>query len=927
MTQDEFQQLLVSAWRMPPGRSQIAAAEELTRRADDSGDPAFAYTARIMAVEAFYNGGEPTKAFVAFTWCLAAYDRGEAVSDHDKQLFWYFKSMVRLMTHFPTVTLAQTDEVLDNMSRRYTRHGFGLGPVHQLRETIARHVGDVTAAEEHYRQAITLPRGEMSDCVGCEPTWRVGHLSWLGRDEEAVETGLPTLAGENRCAEQPGSMLTALLLPFARTGRLENAAEAHRRAYRLIRTTVAELEAVAEHIVFCGLTGNEARGLELIDRHLPWLESAPTPYADMRFRAASALVLKRVVEGGHGGLELSGPSGPVTVAALAEEMTAHAVELAERFDQRNGTSEQSEEIADLLEAEPLCDRLPLSGVLRRATATVPAPPAAPTPEAELPGTAEELVALAERFNFDHNEPAAARAWARFDELCPRPEGLLAAHRAESRAVLTAGDDSVDAMALLRQAEELYERHGAATRADVVRQRMGVFECLSGDSDGLSRVVEAGERIAARGDQVDTARARIRHATALAMSQRLPEAVEVIRAALAEVDPQAHPRAAVELWLRGGQFSAMTDGAGWAAEIVGQAVDVSRELGLAFLLDEALLLRGRLMADQGDLEGGHRVLSEVGVSGDQRYVAEAARWRGRMAMDLGRPADSVQDFLVAVSAAKSLGHEPDAELQTDLANAYLAADQPAEAAEIVEDVLADLGMRLARDQEIGEPDPRLVAEFQRGQFTLARAYRVLGQTDLALSLLGEVAQWCAEQDNHGGLGQMLSLSAEILDELDRDAEAMTANLNAAAAYESAGVVHERIDHVRRAAVSAHWAGEADKAAELLASADELASSTLTGEEPPTEYLRGLILFDGTRILAAQGRLREALVRTQPAVEKFDLLGALPQAAMTRVLRGRLFNDLGEPAKALEALTGAVRIMPAEMSQERAQVEALIAEIRA
>ena len=83
------------------------------------------------------------------------------------------------------------------------------------------------------------------------------------------------LAGRLTCSEQPQGILTTLLLPYLRTGRLEQARDAHRRAYRLHRPNLADLGDIADHIEFCALTGNEARGLEILERHLGWLDRAP----------------------------------------------------------------------------------------------------------------------------------------------------------------------------------------------------------------------------------------------------------------------------------------------------------------------------------------------------------------------------------------------------------------------------------------------------------------------------------------------------------------------------------------------------------------------------------------------------------------------------------------------------------------------------
>src|SRR5262249_54027852 len=152
-------------------------------------------------------------------------------------------------------------------------------------------------ADEWFARWSAAPRDQNSDCVGCDPTSKVEHLAARGLDEEAVALAAPVLAGQLTCIEQPQAILTELLLPYLRTGRLTEAAEAHRRAYRRLRGNIADLAGISTHVTFCALTGNEMRGLEIVERHLGWLDAAPSPFAAMWFAASAALLLGRLARG------------------------------------------------------------------------------------------------------------------------------------------------------------------------------------------------------------------------------------------------------------------------------------------------------------------------------------------------------------------------------------------------------------------------------------------------------------------------------------------------------------------------------------------------------------------------------------------------------------------------------------------------------
>ena len=110
------------------------------------------------------------------------------------------------------------------MERRYRAGGHSLQAVHKHRFRVADHVGDVEAAAHWYRLWQTTPRDDLSDCAGCDPTSQVSYLADTGRDAEAVALAEPVLAGRLTCTEQPQAILTALLLPYLRTGRAERGA-------------------------------------------------------------------------------------------------------------------------------------------------------------------------------------------------------------------------------------------------------------------------------------------------------------------------------------------------------------------------------------------------------------------------------------------------------------------------------------------------------------------------------------------------------------------------------------------------------------------------------------------------------------------------------------------------------------------------------
>ena len=372
-SEEQLWRLLDQAQDMPYGPGQTALVEQVIAHADAQNLTPLAFAARMTATTSYVYGGEPVRSFATFAWCLAEFDRDPvAYQDHYPLLLWHFKYMVSALTKFPEVPLERTYAVLDDMERRWRETGHSLHAVYSHRHRVARHIGDYDTAARYYDLWCAAPRDELSDCAGCDPEMKAYWLKLIGRDEEAIAMGTNVLSGEWTCHQQPQDMLTTLMVPYVRTGRLEEARDAHRRAYLAHRSKISDLAEIGEHIEFCARTGNEARALEMVERHLGWLDRAPSPWSAMKFAASAALALRRaqarrpddeitLLRAGTDGR----PAQPVAATALADELEARAVELSQRFDRRNGTDHIGRQVRAILDAEPLIDYLPLSPTERR----------------------------------------------------------------------------------------------------------------------------------------------------------------------------------------------------------------------------------------------------------------------------------------------------------------------------------------------------------------------------------------------------------------------------------------------------------------------------------------------------------------------------------------------------------------------------------
>lgn len=875
-TEEQLWDLLNQVYRMPYGSAQIALVEQVIAHADAQRLADLAFAARMQATTSYAYGGEPARSFVTFSWCLAEFDRNPTQwAGHQRTLLWHFKYMVSALTRFPEVPLERTFAVLDDMEGRWRATGHSMHAVHAYRHRVHRHVGDLVQAQDQYVRWCAAPRDDLSDCLGCDPSAKASWLASQNRDEEAVALGEPVLAGQLTCSEQPQGILTTLLKPYLRTGRLDEARDAHRRAYRAHRPNLADMGDIADHIEFCAITGNEARGVEILERHLGWLDRAPSPHAAMIFAAAGALVLRRAKEQGHEvrlhrPAHRDRPATDIAGEALREELTTLALDTAAKFDARNETDYQGRLVRELLDAEQLVDYLPLSPTARRRTDRPhwtpdggSRPVGAETPAAtEEPATShgsmasdgstvtpvagsappdaaarvqftvpdgldpDELLDLVEELYRDYRAEDAHSALHAFDERFGAQEltALQRARRADGHGMdLATRGEFGEAEKVWRGASELYGQAGDRTGRDRTLARIGALLCQLGRPDeGLGLLCPATERLIADGPADRRYSAALRLADAYARQDRFEEALAALdraRSLLDLVPEERATRAAAEvtverLWaLRAsGHLQEVLAG-------VDKAVELARAAGVAPLLVRAYVLLGGCREMTGDLIGAAAALEEaIAVTTEEGTRRWLRQTRANVLADTDRAGEVLDELVEAVAEATAAGDAlAAANARQPLARAYANIGRLLDAAEVAEEWL---GILLRHDG--ADPTP--------ARYLLAAIYRDLGEPDQALTQLEAIKATCVEDGNLAGVAQIAEEIADLLDGLDRDVPAAESYLEAAQAHHDLGRPVDELRCRRRHAMLTLWGQGADAARAALAAADELAASLVT-ETPP------------------------------------------------------------------------------------------------
>ncbi|MGK8525292.1 hypothetical protein ACRS6B_28815 [Nocardia asteroides] len=348
---------LAQVYALPQGRTRTERLETLAAAAKAGPDRALEGRVLLELARSYTYAGERDLVPVAYGRLLRIYDAHPAeLGSMTHSVHWYLKWMTWGMVDNPSIPLSTIGHWFDELGNRYRQRGYSQRPVLALRSELARKIGDDAAAATWLEEAMAAPRDSMSDCDACERSeWGLTSVH-LGDDEAALTHWRPVLDGDRTCAEEPHRVLAAALLPLVRTGRVAAARGAHLTGYPLVRHTEDLRPSVALHVEFCALTGNEARGLEIIAEHASWLTDAGADAgARLAFATGVCVLLRRLVALRLGDLPLGGG----TVESVRAELEVEIGALCARYDARNGNGAVSLRTAARLAAEPLLDRLPL----------------------------------------------------------------------------------------------------------------------------------------------------------------------------------------------------------------------------------------------------------------------------------------------------------------------------------------------------------------------------------------------------------------------------------------------------------------------------------------------------------------------------------------------------------------------------------------
>ncbi|MFC8734535.1 hypothetical protein ACFT5B_18930 [Luteimicrobium sp. NPDC057192] len=718
--------LLEEVDQTPFGPHERALLDQALALAVEGEDEVREYRARMRLTASANMTGDTDTVLSSFAWCVGMHDRDPerfptSGPDVGGDLLWHYKWMSGALSLNPVFPAEQIHAVLDDMAQRYDRAGVGRSGVVMARFGAAAANGWADEAEAAFAELQVTPDDEYSHCDACVRSETAEWLASHGREDEALRLYDEMVAEGYACGEEPERALSQALVPMLRAGRFDDARAAHLRSYRDARGNAGNLGIVARHLTFCAVSGNEARGLSMLERHLAWFgHDGLNALEHFEALAAAALLLDAVTAAGHGDAPVRGSDGTELVPFVgehegrwaADELAPRAWEaaarIAEAFDARNGNAHFAERLAGMRALAGERYDVPVE-----TDAPAPAPVTAPDPD-----------------------PVDARGWA---------------VRARERAIV---GDVVGALAAVDRGLAIAD---AAGRAALLGTQLGIL--VNAEHEGDARLV-LGQRIEALRASGQGYQADLEERLGLTLfGTASPDDVARLEAEVQAAQGADEPASAADASLTLAVLLGRTAGPDTDAAVLGpQIVAAARRAsllaprgperydelweGATFVLALSLAQdagsAGPSSAEPGGEERALAVLDELVASlhaahGNRARLADAHRLRARLRAGIG-------DFDRALADAS-------AALELDLALG--ARERAADAAMLGAAILGDLErpheavarLRLAvRQAELAE-SPAVVG----ARYALGRQLATIGASVEAV----EVLQTVLEQEEAAG----------------------------------------------------------------------------------------------------------------------------------------------------------------------------------
>ena len=351
---EQVVELIDRADDLPEGPAKVAIYEEAVALADLHHDDRLAYETRMEMLWPAYHASRQDLLLVHFAWCLAKLDADPDLGEYEA--LWAYRWVLDTMPGFPDIPKEQIEEAIRDMAQRYKQANASLRPCYLLHRRVYRGLGDRESAITAHLKIAKTRRDWLCDDLETERAFAVFFSVFLEKYAEGVRLGEKFLRETFVTTHFRGLVLTDLILPLARLGRWDDAADFQKRSLPMLKKERQSAGNFALHAEYLCIVGNYASAVKIYEGHFEEGATEPNRITRFDYFRSGKLLCERLRIAGKAPTKFRVPdavkipgveAGRIRSDLLLAWLDVQLVDLVSRFDARNGTPFFAGELAKL----------------------------------------------------------------------------------------------------------------------------------------------------------------------------------------------------------------------------------------------------------------------------------------------------------------------------------------------------------------------------------------------------------------------------------------------------------------------------------------------------------------------------------------------------------------------------------------------------
>ncbi len=332
-------------YNLPDGEEKIKYLKKCIDEADKEKDSSKSLELRYMYIRESVFNGDCYKAVIMFPEYMSLFDKLTNPGEEDINSFMIaFKWIIEDIRDFYQVSREMAESYFEEFRVRCERYGYSLR-TYYMKTMLFYADTDPEKSKELWQKFRQAERDDLSDCAACEMNHDICVEFLFGTEEKAISMLEEMKKRGISCAEVPEVTFGKCVEHFTKIGAISEAQHYADMLLPMIDDNDNFLMEMSHILLLKALTDTD-KAYKLFTRSLDFFVRSRNPKMRFYFADASARFFKAIADQGCDELTMSLPhsfekynkDNLYSVSELQEYFYSTAKELAEKFDNRNGST-------------------------------------------------------------------------------------------------------------------------------------------------------------------------------------------------------------------------------------------------------------------------------------------------------------------------------------------------------------------------------------------------------------------------------------------------------------------------------------------------------------------------------------------------------------------------------------------------------------